>query len=277
MQRTTNFATLRSSPLIARSVRQLESTLRRRSIVRKVPEDLLEEARRLVSCAEELLPEAEEGRGSAAHRAWISEFGLLVDLIDAEAGDYDGTLKETWQDARWFQGNSPRDDSQWATVFQQKLPVARSVLFGTVKVAAPLPLADDYHGRWPTAEVFAGAVGSGLCLQLRAPFFSSHQESWAQVDWGCRPPAEKAVAAYERLVDYRPAGVGPESFLLSHFHVEHYSALLEVSRQPELAWRVEWVAYRAWPQAPGLPRQSVFPARIDDGWFGRARWALGPL
>lgn len=93
-------------------------------------------------------------------------------------------------------------------------------------------------------------VGDGLCLAI-----STVRGPIVQIDCGSQDGSEVAFAGLTRVYGGSLGAVGPDAFVLSHFHVDHYNGLLYASADPAIDLAIREVYY---PRLPEFRRKQDF-------------------
>jgi|SRR3990170_3408345 len=98
-------------------------------------------------------------------------------------------------------------------------------------------------------DLMASDVGDGLCLALH-----TRNGKIVQIDCGSQQGRILALSGWIRILEILG---GPDIFLLSHFHVDHYNGLQYLSLKPGRVsrLRMEKVHY---PGIPEFSRNSEF-------------------
>jgi hypothetical protein len=59
---------------------------------------------------------------------WIESCSSFIDVIDPLGEAYSGSLTSRWHDAKWYGGNSPKNEGEWLVVFGQYLGVFKIIV-----------------------------------------------------------------------------------------------------------------------------------------------------
>jgi len=96
--------------------------------------------------------------------------------------------------------------------------------------------------------MYVADVGDGLCMALRSSFGET-----IQIDCGSQQGSHVALHGLMKFYDHFS---GPDIFMLSHFHLDHYNGLLLASRShfPK-AWEIKEVYY---PKIPEFREKEEF-------------------
>jgi glyoxylase-like metal-dependent hydrolase (beta-lactamase superfamily II) len=89
-------------------------------------------------------------------------------------------------------------------------------------------------------------VGDGLCMAI-----GTLAGSVVQIDVGGKDP-QTALCGIQRIVSHLGS---PNAFILSHFHIDHYNGLLQVSKSGILPYRITEVFF---PRVPDFADRSTF-------------------
>ncbi|MBT9168902.1 MAG: hypothetical protein DDT19_02253 [Syntrophomonadaceae bacterium] len=92
-------------------------------------------------------------------------------------------------------------------------------------------------------------VGDGLCVSVGSLFGDT-----LQIDCGSQQGSSVAAHGLIKTFDYFH---GPDVFILSHFHIDHYNGLLyaSVHRPPYTPWQIREVYF---PRIPDFPEKEKF-------------------
>jgi ribonuclease BN (tRNA processing enzyme) len=98
--------------------------------------------------------------------------------------------------------------------------------------------------------IYVADVGDGLCLGIATV--------WGRIvhtDCGSQDGAVAAFEGLNRMYGGLARGLGPDAFVLSHFHVDHYNGLLYASAHRRIDSRIREVYY---PRLPEFKRKEDF-------------------
>lgn len=99
-----------------------------------VDKDIIDRITQKLQEGEKNIQEIEENKFNPINISWIKSFSSFIQEIDPNGENYSNSLASEWFAARYYGGNSPKNDNEYNIVLSQYLGVIKSLLNGKAKV-----------------------------------------------------------------------------------------------------------------------------------------------